>query len=170
MEVRLMTTVKAPPARPLAQFGAALLKTPPARSRVLLAVAVPAAIVEFLGNNMGLWWITIAAGIAAGLVRHRGALTGLIAGTLAGWGAGIIIQAGGQTLAIAGVVSALALNARGLGPAILIITFVYALLLALSGAWIGAAARRVSAARRPAGDPRVVLARPAPTMEETENV
>jgi hypothetical protein len=165
MEAQLMTTLKAPPARPLSQLGAVILKTPPARSRVLIAVAVATVIVEFFGNNLGLWWITIAAGIAVGLLRHRGALTGLIVGTVVGWGLGIISQAGGQTLGIAGVASALALNARGLGWVILGVTFVYALILALSGAWIGAAVRRVSAARRPADDQL-----PTPSMEETGNV
>jgi len=165
-----MTTVKAPSTRPLAQLGAAILKTPPARSRVLLAVAVFAVIVEFVGNNLGLWWITVAAGIAVGLLFRRGALAGLLLGTVVAWALGIITQAGGQALGIARVLSAFALNAPGLGWAVLVLTFVYALILALCGAWIGAAARRVSRSRRPADDPRPVTPRPALSTEETGHV
>jgi hypothetical protein len=165
-----MTTVKASPPRPLAQLGAAILKTPPARSRVLIAVAVLVVIVEFLGNNLGLWWITLAVGVAVGLVLRRGALAGLLLGTLAAWALGILTQAGGQTLGIARVVSAFALNTSGLGWAVLALTFVYALLLALCGTWIGAAARRASGSRRPADDPRPATPQPALSAEEPGNV
>ncbi|MGE5286595.1 MAG: hypothetical protein ACM3ML_05200 [Micromonosporaceae bacterium] len=148
-----MTTLKTPPARTILLRGATLLKARPGRSRVMLVAALIALIVEFAGNSTGLWLMTLAAGVVAGAMRRKGAISGLVLGTVLAWGLGILMEGGGRTLQIAGVVSALALGTRGLGVAIVILAFVYALLLALAGAWLGAAGRRLLAGRRPAESP-----------------
>jgi hypothetical protein len=148
MEVYIMTTLKAPPARAILLRGATLLKPRTGRTRVVLIAALITLIVQFAGNSSGLWLMTFATGIVAGAMRRRGVVAGLVLGTIAAWGLGILVASGGRTLQIAGVVSALALGNRGLGPEIVIVTFVYALLLALAGAWLGAAGRRLFGARR----------------------
>jgi len=165
-----MTTLKEPSARPLAQLSAAILRKPATRWRVLTAMAIAIAVIQLVGNSFGLWWIALGTGIAAGLLRRRGAIAGLAIGTVVAWGAGIIAQSGGQTLGIAGVVSALTLGARALGWVIVALAVVYALLLALAGAWLGAAARRATYGhRRPAQQAtRAQAARG--TEKETENV
>jgi hypothetical protein len=123
--------------------------TAPARAALLTpAVTLGVALVEYVGNSLSLWWITLLVGIATGWLRPRRGTVALAAGTILGWGAGILVESGGRTLDIAGVVSALALSARNLGWLIITITLVYAVLLALAGSWLGAAARRMVAAYR----------------------
>jgi hypothetical protein len=163
MEVHIMTALTTRAARLPVAIGTTLRKTPSSRAAVYLpASMLVVAVVEYAGNSLGLWWLTFLVGVAAGAVRRRGSVGALAAGTLLAWGVGMLLQSAGRTLDIAGVISALALGARGLGWVIVVITLLYAWLLALSGAWLGAAARRLVVAYRAVdGTPQPAATAPA---------
>ena len=110
----------------------------------LLGVVLATAIVDFAGLSLGWWWVTVlTAAVVAGAIRGRAGVAALLAGTVLAWAGALSWQSGGRTIDVANLVGAMAFNGRGLGWVVLIVTFLYAVLLALAGAWLGAAARRV---------------------------
>jgi hypothetical protein len=141
MEVHAMTTLTMRATR-LRTILATASRPAPRRGLLPLAILV-VGLVELGGNALGLWWLTFVVGIAAGWLGGRRYLGALVAGTLLGWTVGILLQSGGRTLDVGGFVSAMVLGAKGLGWVIVVITLVYALLVASAGAWLGAAARRL---------------------------
>jgi hypothetical protein len=147
MEVQLMTTVAIPAGRPLVRIGAALRAVPVPRALVWPGAVVLAALVELGANALGLWWVTVLIGIAAGAVRARRRILGLLAATALGWAVGIVLSSGSETFQIGGEVTAEVFNARAIGWSLIIIAVLYAFLLALAGAWVGAAARRLAPVR-----------------------
>jgi hypothetical protein len=138
---------------------------PRAGRPVLLAVLAATAIVEFGTLGLGWWWIAPLAGLAvAAVLPGRWPVAAVAAGTVLAWTASLLWQSEGRALDVADLVGAMALNARGLGWAIVAVTLLYAVLLTLTGAWLGAAARRFAAARRARR-----AAEPEPAAAETEN-
>jgi len=161
-------------ARPLLRLGTAV-RTAGVSPRVWWpATACVVALVELGAGALGLWWVTVLVGVAVGASTLRRRLWALLAGTAVGWVAGILLQSGGKTIQIGGVVSAEIFNARSLGVLILVVAVIYAFLLALAGAWIGAAARRLtgrSAIPEPAAAAgSVAVLDPAAEPEEASSV
>jgi hypothetical protein len=122
------------------------------RARLLLLAAAVAAI--WLANLAGLWWVTVLAGLALGLVarRSRGAVGAGLAAGLLGWGLPLAWLAVRVPLrptaeAVAGV---LGFPGAG-GLAAYVLTLLVGALLGGAGAWLGAAARGVAGV--PAGRP-----------------
>jgi uncharacterized oligopeptide transporter (OPT) family protein len=114
-------------------------------------VSALTAAVDLTALLLGWWWATfVAAAVAAGLLVGKRIVAAVLVGTLVAWGISLPAQAGARTIDVADLVGALALNTRGLGWLVIVVTLVYALLLALAGTWLGAAARRLRARRRSA--------------------
>jgi hypothetical protein len=120
------------------------------RSRYQLpGIVLATAAVDFAGLSLGWWWVTtLAAAAVAVTVRGRAWLAALLAGTMLAWAGALLWQSGGRTIEVADYIAALVFNSRSLGWVVLLVTFVYAALLALAGAWPGAAVRRVVAGGR----------------------
>lgn len=151
--------------------GTARPAAPPA---VVLSLAtLVVALVEFGAGSVGLWWVTFALGLVAGVLAGGRYLAALTIGTVLAWAVGILVESGSRTFDVAGVVSALALNARGLGWLIVVITIVYSALLVLAGCWLGAAARHLFTGYRRDDAPvagQAELTEPSTRTEEPEHV
>ncbi|WP_232667528.1 hypothetical protein [Pseudonocardia sp. TRM90224] len=111
--------------------------------RASVVVAVVCGLAVFAGNLAGLWWVTLLVGGVVGWFARPGAVAGLLVGTAVAWIAGMVWESGGGVLPAAGVVASLAVSDRAFGWAVALATVGYALLLAGSGAWLAAAARRM---------------------------
>lgn len=111
---------------------------------VLIGVAV--AVLDAAGLLAGWWWVTVlVAALAVYRFAGKRVLLAVLGGTALAWGLSMLAQAGSQLGAVADLVGAMALNARGLGWVVIVVSLVYALLLALAGSWIGGVARRLLA-------------------------
>ena len=130
--------------RPLARLGSAVRTASWSRRMWWPATAFLVALVDLGAGAAGLWWMTMVVGVVVGATTLRHRLWALLAGTAVGWFIGILLQSGGKTIQIGGVVSAEVFNARGLGWLMVVVAIGYAFLLALAGAWIGAAGRRAT--------------------------
>ncbi|MGB9378892.1 MAG: hypothetical protein WCB04_15415 [Mycobacteriales bacterium] len=132
--------------------------------RVLLVASAVFAL-EVLTNARGWWWTTIVAGLVAGATGRRlcrRAVTTTASASLLAWLAGAFLAAGAKTADAASALSALALGDPKLGPAWLVVTGVYAAILALASGWFTAAVRRLfipapegAPRRSPAVDSRI---------------
>jgi hypothetical protein len=165
MEVHVMTALDV---RPLARLGTAVRTARLSHRLWWPATACLVALVELGAGALGLWWVTAVVGGVVGASTLRRRLWALMAGTAVGWLVGILLQSGGQTIQIGGVVSAEVLNARSLGWLIVVVAVVYAFLLALAGAWIGASARRLIARDRARSALAEPVAVPDPAAEPEE--
>lgn len=117
--------------------------------RAAIAMLAGTAVVDFAALAFGWWWITIVVGLVVAVLRPgTAAVLALLAGTLLGWIGSLLWQGGSRYGEVADVAGAMALQARGMGWLVLAVTLVYAALLALTGAWLGAAARRLVRDRR----------------------
>lgn len=143
-----MTALEAAAGRPLVRIGAALRTAPLARGLYWPAAVFVAALIELGANAVGLWWATVLIGVAAGAVSLQRRILALLTATALGWAVGIVLESGSRTFAIGGVVTAEIFNARAVGWLLIVIAVLYAFLLALAGAWIGAAGRRLFAGGR----------------------
>ena len=113
---------------------------------VLIAAAV--AVLDAAGLLAGWWWVTVAvAALAVYRFAGKRVLLAVLAGTALAWGLSMLAQAGSRLGAVADLVAAMALDTRGAGWVVIVVTLVYALLLALAGSWIGGVVRRVSQSR-----------------------
>lgn len=112
-----------------------------------LALLAPAvAVLDLACLSIGWWWAIALVGLLVAVVAAGWRpLSALLLGTLAAVAVSLIWQGGARTLDVADLTGAMALNTRGLGWVVIAATLVYTLLLALTGAWLGAAARRVRA-------------------------
>ncbi|GGS82808.1 hypothetical protein ACFFV7_45350 [Nonomuraea spiralis] len=114
------------------------------KRQALLAAAVTVA--DLAGLSLGWWWVIPLAGLVVGAAAPvRRPVPALLAATAVAGAASLVWQGGARTLDAADLAGAMALNARGLGWVVVAVTLVYTLLLALAGAWIGGAARRLGA-------------------------
>lgn len=118
---------------------------------VLLGAFVVTVLVELGALNLGWWWVTVLVGLAVAVaLRGLAALGVLLVGTLLAWAGAMLWQSGSRTGDVADLLGAIIFNSQGMGWLIMIITFCWAALLALVGAWVGAAVRRTVVARRTA--------------------
>jgi hypothetical protein len=154
MEVHVMTGLDVPVARPpLARLGTvSRIARLPVGLRWPAAVLVT-ALVELGAGFLGLWWVTVLAGLLLGASTLRHRILALLAGTAVAWIVGILLQSGSLTFQIGGVVSAEVFNARALGWLMVVLAVGYAFLLALAGAWIGGAGRRLAGRGRRSSQP-----------------
>lgn len=115
---------------------------------VALVIAGPAAVAWLAGA----WWAPFAVGLALGAVVGRarvaipvGAVLGLVA-----WGAPLLAdqERFGLGPASSSVAAIMGFAHQGLIPVVL--TLVVGLLLGLTGAWLGSAARNLVVDRQPA--------------------
>jgi CBS domain containing-hemolysin-like protein len=170
MEVHVMTGLDVPVAGPLARLGTVSRMARLPVSLQWPAVVLITALVELGAGFLGLWWVTVLAGVLLGASTLRHRILALLAATAIAWIAGILLESGSLTFQIAGVVSAEVFNARALGWMIVVLTAGYALLLALAGAWIGGAARRLASwGKRGSSQPASAMA-PMPTAAEDVGV
>lgn len=101
-------------------------------------------IVIWAANHFGLWWVTALVGLAAG-VALRGARRILAVASLAalgGWGLALLWQSFGADIGGAAATVALIMGFGRTGAIVLVLALVFGWLLALAGAWLGAAVRR----------------------------
>jgi hypothetical protein len=117
----------------------------PPPAAVLIGAAVAAALTAFLLGH-GLWWAALPLGAALGLWLGRWWLLPLAAASgLVGWGAPLLVLAlsapvGGAAAVVGAVLGA---PPAASGAVALILTLLIGMLLALVGAWLGVAARRL---------------------------
>jgi hypothetical protein len=111
-----------------------------------LAVVMLAAIVSIAGVLAGAWWAPFTVGLAIGFVQPRarfalpvGAVVGLLAWALPL--AAVQIQYGAGSAA-ASLAAIMGFGHQGAIPVVL--TCVVGLLLGLTGAWLGSAARSLA--------------------------
>lgn len=108
------------------------------------AFALLGAVVCWLGNLDGLWWVTLIVGIALGVVACGFlsiAFSALLAGLL-GWGVHLAWLAPRAPIGRLATVVAEVMGFGSSGSLIIALALIFAALLALSGAWLGAAVRR----------------------------
>jgi hypothetical protein len=108
-----------------------------------ITVLVAGAAISLLGILVGAWWLPFPIGVAAGvvLVRARwglpaGALIGLIAWTIPLVSAQLQYGLGPTSLSLAAI-----MGFNGAATIPVALTLLVGLLLGLTGAWLGAAAR-----------------------------
>lgn len=108
-----------------------------------ITVLVAGAAISLLGILIGAWWLPFPVGVAAGvvLVRPRwvlpaGALIGLIAWTIPLVSAQLQYGLGPASLSLAAI-----MGFNGAATIPVALTLLVGLLLGLTGAWVGAAAR-----------------------------
>lgn len=112
----------------------------------LLVGAVVVGIAVIWGaNHLGWWWVTALVGAAIG-VALRGTWRVLAAAALAavaGWGIDLAVQSFGANLSgVASTVSGIMGFGTQSGYLVLLLALIFALLLGLAGAWVGASLRR----------------------------
>lgn len=118
----------------------------PSGYTLAIVAAVIGLVVIGVANAFGLWWVTMLIGFLIGLLV-RGALPGVIVAGLPavlGWGLPLAWQALSVPIGrAADVVGGILGFGAGSGGATIIATLILALVLSLSGLWLGAALRRL---------------------------
>lgn len=118
------------------------MRLPTLRGLAVWAGVLAGVIVVVVTEAEGLWWMALVCGLLIGLLVRgwRAAVGGLLIGGL-GWGIPLLWQARTEPVGlVAGVLGGL----LGVGPAAaLAVTLLVGVLLALAGAWVGIAARRL---------------------------
>ncbi|MEV4050068.1 hypothetical protein AB0J55_02675 [Amycolatopsis sp. NPDC049688] len=111
----------------------------------VLAVAAAGVVLDWGGNQLGWWWVTVLTGVAAALLlRGRALAVFTLAVPLLSWGGELFrlwtttdtTRISRVTIGLAGVSD----DAAWLGY---VLTLLYAVLLCAAGAWVAAAARQV---------------------------
>lgn len=113
-------------------------------------VLVGGALISLSGMLFGFWWVTFVAALAVGLALPRMRLA-LIAGAVAGlvaWSEPLLVAQAAYGLAPTATVLAAIMGAKGAALVPIALTVITGLLLGLSGAWLGAAARGVAISLR----------------------
>ena len=118
----------------------------PSGYRLAIVAAIVGLVVIGVANAFGLWWVTMLFGFLIGLLV-RGALPGVIVAGLPavlGWGLPLAWQSLFVPIGrVADVVGGILGFGAGSGGATIIATLILALLLSLSGLWLGSALRRL---------------------------
>ncbi len=126
-----------------------------------VAACVIGIAVVWIGAAFGLWWITVLAGLAIGLIvpRGRGAFGASALAGLLGWALPLAVAAVGLPIGrAASVVAGIMGFGTANGALVIVLTLLLGLLLCLSGAWIGVALRRLP----PQGERRKASLTPDP--------
>lgn len=112
------------------------------RAVALLVAIVAGATVAWIGNDFGLWWLTLVAALAIGLLLGRALalLAGFSAGGL-GWG---------LPLAWLAVAPPGAPGVRATWLPAVVLAVAQGAFLGLAGAWLGAAVRGLAGGQRTA--------------------
>ncbi|GAA2037728.1 hypothetical protein GCM10009839_43840 [Catenulispora yoronensis] len=115
-----------------------------------LAIGASGVVLDWIGNQLGWWWVTILTGIAAALLlRGRAVAAFTLAVPLVSWGGDLFrrwvemdtTRISRVTIGLAGISD----DAAWLGY---VLTLLYAVLLCAAGAWVTAAVRQVVGATR----------------------
>lgn len=119
------------------------LESTTGRTAAIVAGSLLAAVIAYVADNAGLWWMTLPIGLALGLALGRwialfcAALVGLLA-----WGGALLtIAQDGSISRIAEVTGGLAGYGPHAGTLIICATLVVGVLLVVLGAWLGVALR-----------------------------
>ncbi|MEV6823923.1 hypothetical protein [Amycolatopsis sp. NPDC051102] len=118
----------------------------------VLAVAAAGVVLDWGGNQLGWWWVTVLTGVAAALLlRGRALAVFTLAVPLLSWGGELFrLWTAMDTTRISRVTLGLA----GVGDDVAwlgyVVTLLYAVLLCAAGVWVAAAARQVIRAARAA--------------------
>jgi len=117
-------------------------------------VIVGAVVLSLAAMLLGLWWVTFLAALAAGVALSRTWMA-LVAGAIAGlvaWSEPLIAAQAQYGLAPAATALAAIMGVKGAALVPIALTVLTGVLLGLSGAWLGAAARvvAISLGRSPA--------------------
>ncbi|EOD69845.1 hypothetical protein [Amycolatopsis vancoresmycina] len=116
----------------------------------VLAVAAAGVVLDWGGNQLGWWWVTVLTGVAAALLlRGRALAVVTLAVPLLSWGGELVwrwtttdtTRISRVTIGLAGVGD----DAAWLGY---VLTLAYAVLLCAAGVWVAAAARQLVRAAR----------------------
>jgi hypothetical protein len=111
-----------------------------------LGVVAGTGLVDCAALLSGWWWMTIVVAFVGALAFRGGAaLVALVVGGLLGWTGALVIQSGAEIGSLADLVGVVATGESGQVWLALVATAVVALLLTLSGAWLGGAVRRLTA-------------------------
>jgi hypothetical protein len=117
---------------------------------LLPAATIAGIAVIWAGNLFGLWWLATALGVALGLSLPRAGAAiaaAAIAGVL-GWGLPLLQQSLSVPIGrTASVVAGIMGFGAGNGAIVVAVTLLLAVLLAVTGAWVGSAARRLAGLR-----------------------
>jgi hypothetical protein len=131
------------------------------RATRFATVVIAGAAISLLGILLGAWWLAFPVGVAAGVVLPRarwaapaGALSGFIA-----WTVPLVYAQVQYGLRAASLSLAAIMGFDGAATIPVALTLVVGLLLGLTGAWLGAAARGLVPGRSPS--PGKPVARPA---------
>ncbi len=113
---------------------------------LLPAVTIAGIAVVWAGNLFGLWWLATVLGVVLGLSLLRAGVaiaTAAIAGVL-GWGLPLLQQSLSLPIGrAASVVAGIMGFGAGNGAIVIAVTLLLALLLAVTGAWVGSTFRRL---------------------------
>jgi len=118
-------------------------------SRVALVI-VGGVLLSLSAMLLGLWWVTFLAALAVGLALSRTWMA-LVAGAIAGlvaWTEPLIATQAQYGLAPAATALAAIMGVKGAALVPIALTVLTGVLLGLSGAWLGAAARAVAISLR----------------------
>jgi hypothetical protein len=114
---------------------------------VLAGWIVGGIVAIWTANHFGLWWVTVMFGLAAGLAL-RGTLRVVGVASLAavlGWGLPLLWQSFGVPIGGVAATVALIMGFGRTGAIVIVLALLFGWLLALTGAWLGAAFRRMVA-------------------------
>lgn len=116
---------------------------------VPVAWALGGIIVIWAANHFGLWWVTALVGVAIGLgLRGTLRIVALASvAAVAGWGLALLWQSVGADIGGAAATVALIMGFGRSGVIVILLALIFACLLALAGAWLGAALRRAALPR-----------------------
>lgn len=139
-----------------------------------LAVGAGGVVLDWGGNQLGWWWVTILTGIGAALLlRGRAVALFIVAVPLISWGGDLFrrwtemdtTRVSRVTIGLAGISD----NAAWLGY---VLTVLYAVALCAAGAWVTAAVKQVIGATQDVrqGTGAVPVPAEVPTEQEEEKV
>ncbi|MEY9911333.1 HAMP domain-containing protein [Catenulispora sp. MAP12-49] len=135
------------------------------------AVGVGGVVLDWGGNQLGWWWVTILTGIGAALLLHgRAVALFSVAVPLVSWGGDLFrrwtemdtTRVSRVTIGLAGISD----NAAWLGY---VLTVLYAIALCAAGAWVTAAVRQVVGATQEVRRGTGAVPIPVPTEEPIEH-
>lgn len=122
-----------------------MTETPaPLEGKLLLTAALVGALIIWLGNLGGLWWLAMAEGLVLGLLapNWRGLAAAVGAGAV-GWGLGLLWDAVENPI---GSTASAITETLGMGSSAavaILVTLLLGAILAASAAWLGRSLQRL---------------------------